>query len=84
MVNLEVNSLFRMETWRLGKKPIRGIVGSRYPVRTANVLYGYVTISLYVRRGTFELKIVRLVPSNVCGERGAKLFPSKSFSLFHF
>ena len=32
----------------------------------------------------FELTIVRLVISNNCGERGANLFPSKSFSLFPF
>ena len=37
MVNLECNRPF---AWRLGKGPTREDVRSRFPVRTANVLYG--------------------------------------------
>ena len=48
VVNLEFKSPFRMET---RKGTHQGDVGSRFPVRMANVLYGFVTISLYVRGG---------------------------------
>ena len=82
VVNLEFNSPFRMET---KKGAHQG--GCWIPTSHKN---GQCVVWLGNKKSVcwppmFELTIVRLVISNICGERGANLFPSKSFSLFfHF
>ena len=53
VVNLEFNSPSCKET---RKGAHQGHVGSQFLVRTANVLYGYTTISLYVQRGKIWFK----------------------------